>query len=201
MKYFRPLPHPRPLLALLAVNCLPPVLSLFFGLTHRSVILQVVDYETQTSYRLTIQVTDGGSPTLSSTCVLDVRIISVDEFAPVMSVPNFSTNLLETTAVGTVVYHTNATDSDVGKGSAVTYSIPAGNTNDDFFCYSTTGDIIVWNSLDYDTPPQVRLCACRWRVGNGCLSSHQPLWVTVVMVVVWRRWTEVTSPSPNKEFV
>ncbi|PVD25347.1 hypothetical protein C0Q70_15847 [Pomacea canaliculata] len=144
-------------------------------------LAKVVDYETQTSYRLTIQVTDGGSPTLSSTCVLDVRIISVDEFAPVMSVPNFSTNLLETTAVGTVVYHTNATDSDVGKGSAVTYSIPAGNTNDDFFCYSTTGDIIVWNSLDYDTPPQTYNLTVTATDDGGLTGS---MWLHIALVDV-----------------
>ena len=117
----------------------------------------MVDYESQTSFSLTITVKDGGTPTLSSTCRVDVVIISANEFPPVTTVPNFSMTLSETTAIGTTIYDVSATDSDVGNGSVVTYSISSGNTNNDFFCYSDTGAVVVWNTLDYDVPPQVPL--------------------------------------------
>ena len=117
-----------------------------------------MDYESQTSYSLTITVKDGGNPVLSSTCKVQVTIISANEFPPVTTVPNFSMTLAETTAIGTTIYDVDATDNDLGTGSVITYNIISGNTNNDFFCYSTTGAVVVWNTLDFDVPPQVSVC-------------------------------------------
>ncbi|KAL8623685.1 hypothetical protein ACOMHN_046504 [Nucella lapillus] len=128
-----------------------------FGTRGRDLVLDtVVDFETTTSYTLTVTVTDG-APTAfarSSSCTVTVTIHAAGEFPPVLSEANRSINLTETTSIGTVVYKANATDADKGVGASVTFSITSGNTNNDFFLHPNSGDVVVWNRLDYDTPPQ-----------------------------------------------
>ncbi|KAK7101767.1 hypothetical protein V1264_020097 [Littorina saxatilis] len=127
----------------------------FFQISGSDVQLtQPVDYETTKSYTLTIRVEDQGTPPLSSTCRVDVTIVSANEFPPITTDPNQSINLPEITAIGTVVHDVDATDEDQGIGSVITYNITSGNTNSDFFCYASTGEVVVWNALDFDTPPQ-----------------------------------------------
>ncbi|XP_076447693.1 protocadherin Fat 4-like [Babylonia areolata] len=151
-----------------------------FGINGMDLVLaKEADYETQTSYTLTLTVTNtDATPPLSSTCTVHVSILPFDEFPPVLSVPNHSTSLVETTAIGTVVYDADATDADKGLGSSVTFSIISGNTNDDFYCYPDTGVVVVWNQLDYDTPPQSYTLTVEAKDDGGLTGT---MWLKIVL--------------------
>ncbi|XP_076448228.1 protocadherin Fat 4-like [Babylonia areolata] len=118
------------------------------------VLLKEVDHETRTFYYLTLTVSDRGTPSLSSTCHVQVTILGVADHPPVLTLPNYSTTISENTPVGTTIFDANATDLDEGAGSKVRYSIISGNDNNDFFCFPVSGKIIVWNPLDFDSLPQ-----------------------------------------------
>ena len=107
-----------------------------------------LDYETTTSYTLTIQVTDNGPGLLSDTDTITINVIDVNE-APIIAAGgpfNIDENSANNTVVGTV----SATDT---VGETLSYSIVGGNTNNAFKINSVTGVIQVrdTNFIDYET--------------------------------------------------
>ena len=68
---------------------------------------------------------------------------------PVFAKTAYSFSLVETSDLGTTVGTVSATDAD--SGDAVTYAITAGNTKGMFAISNSTGKIIVYNFLDYET--------------------------------------------------
>jgi len=113
-----------------------------------------LNYETNPSFSLTVQVTDNGSPVQSGSGTITVNLTDVNE-APVVSPATFSLaeNSANATAVGTVAY------SDPDTGQTHVYAITAGNTGGAFAINSSTGAITVANSaaLDYETNPSFSL--------------------------------------------
>ena len=49
--------------------------------------LRIIDFEGQNEFNVTVIATDGGLPALASTAVVYVRIINIDEFAPIFDGP------------------------------------------------------------------------------------------------------------------
>ncbi|XP_067663318.1 protocadherin Fat 1-like isoform X2 [Haliotis asinina] len=90
-----------------------------------------LDYETKQVYNITAKAVDGGTPTLVSTCFMNVEVVDVDEN---LSAPHFDTfvdedYVYENKPIGTFVTHVSATDY-VGpseKGGQVGYSIRDGS--------------------------------------------------------------------------
>jgi VCBS repeat-containing protein len=108
----------------------------------------ILDYETQSSYQVTVRVTDSGG--LSQERTFTVTVNDLNE-APVIN--NQSLRVDENVANGTAVGTVLASDADAG--DHLTYAIVAGNTGGAFAIESTTGGITVANraALDYETNP------------------------------------------------
>ena len=64
---------------------------------------KTLDYETATSYTLTVTASDGGSPALSSTSDITVTITDVNDNTPVCSPAVYSPDVLESSATGATV--------------------------------------------------------------------------------------------------
>ncbi|KAL8582002.1 hypothetical protein ACOMHN_027983 [Nucella lapillus] len=127
-----------------------------FGVQGLNLVLKKeVNFEANSSYSLTLKVKDGGTPPLSSTCRANIVIVSKADHPPMLTLPNYSTTLKEDTAPGTTIYDAEARDLDVGAGSVVTYSLVSGNEAGDFFILPATGEVLIWNPLDYDTLPRL----------------------------------------------
>jgi len=109
-----------------------------------------LDFETNPSFSLTVQVTDDGSPALSGTAAVTIHIADTSE-PPVVNPATFTVaeNSPNGTAVGTVTF----TDGDTGQTH--TFSILSGNTGGTFAINPSTGAITVANSaaLDFETTP------------------------------------------------
>ena len=102
------------------------------------------DYPNTTSYSLTVQATDGTTPSSQT--------VAVTVTAPP---PTFSSSatasVSETATVGTTVLDVNATKASGGSADTnITYSITAGNTGSAFAINSSTGVITVSGALDYE---------------------------------------------------
>ncbi|MCL5279171.1 MAG: cadherin domain-containing protein [Planctomycetes bacterium] len=112
----------------------------------------ILDYETKSSYQVTVRVTDSGG--LSQERTFTVAVNNLNE-APLVNDQSFwvDENAVDGAVVGTVLA------SDVDAGDRLTYSIAAGNTDGAFAINSTTGQITVANrtALDYETRPALYL--------------------------------------------
>jgi hypothetical protein len=108
---------------------------------------QNFDFETTTSYSILVRVSDGGTPSLSTTATVKVDITDYNENSPVFGSASYSFSLSETTAVAVTVFTIAATDDDTSQ--SVTYKFDPSNTN--FEIDSNTGDILLTSKLDFDT--------------------------------------------------
>ncbi|MEO6196034.1 MAG: cadherin domain-containing protein [Thermoanaerobaculia bacterium] len=113
-----------------------------------------LDFETNPSFSLTVQVTDDGSPVLSDTAAVTINLADTSE-PPVVNPATFAVaeNSPNGTGVGTVTF----TDGDTGQTH--TFSILGGNTGGTFAIDPSTGVITVANSaaLDFETTPTFSL--------------------------------------------
>jgi hypothetical protein len=109
-----------------------------------------LDYETLASYVLTIKVMDNGSPVKSTSAIIAVNIVNVNE-APVITSKTYSIaeNSQDHTFLGKII----ASDPDLGQ--TLNYSILSGNIGNVFNIDNSgsvnTGYIEVVGLLDYET--------------------------------------------------
>lgn len=73
-----------------------------------------MDREEQEVFNLTVVAVDHGSPQLSTSQVLSVRVIDVNDEAPVFQRTEFEATVLENKGPGTSVLTVTATDRDQG---------------------------------------------------------------------------------------
>ncbi|HEX7151336.1 MAG TPA: cadherin domain-containing protein [Thermoanaerobaculia bacterium] len=137
-----------------------------------------LDFETTSSFALTVQVSDGGTPNLSDTEVITINVNDVNE-APVVTAATFP--LAENTPNGTAVGTVTATDPD---GHTLTFAITGGNTNGAFAINGATGQITVANSaaLDFETTPVFSLTVSATDNGAPVLSASNTITINLTDV-------------------
>ncbi|XP_023258330.1 protocadherin-16-like [Seriola lalandi dorsalis] len=108
-------------------------------------ILKALDREEQEVFNLTIVAEDQGIPQLSTSQVLCVQVIDVNDEAPVFQRAEFETQVLENRGPGTTVLTVTATDRDQGSNGQVTYG---GVTEEGFIINPVTGAITTTKELD-----------------------------------------------------
>ena len=101
-----------------------------------------LDYETATSYELTVVADDG---TYASTEVITISVADVNE-APTLSATVAFNAFLENTATGTTIATSAATDPEAG---AISYSLSG--TGSENFSISSDGTVTLVSGLDYET--------------------------------------------------
>lgn len=137
-------------------------------------LVNTVDFETLSTYALTISASDG---TASTSAAVTVSIIDIDETnAP--TIPNQGFSLEENAEQGATVGNIFATDPN---GDALTYTISAGNALDAFLLNSNTGELTVNNpeAFDFETMPSFVLSVI---VSDGTLTASAAITVTVLDV-------------------
>ncbi|XP_070557466.1 protocadherin Fat 4-like [Ptychodera flava] len=108
----------------------------------------VLDLETTEFYTLVIHAIDGGSPRLTGTTTVYVRVTGINDNDPVFSPVVQSTSVNEDTAIGTSIYSILATDPDRHQDGSLYYKIVSGNDDNMFGVNSANGKIYVANNLD-----------------------------------------------------
>lgn len=119
-----------------------------------------LDYETRTSYNITITICDGAFPPLCTDCQVEVAILDANDNDPVFNPPTeFSVvetaSVLPPTQVGCI----NGTDADSGKNAEIMYTFIESECTIDnpFQINSTTGCIEVCRDLDYESDTSYNL--------------------------------------------
>ncbi len=138
-----------------------------------------LDYETTTSYSLTIQATDG---TNTDNATVSISVTNVNDNSPVIS--NATATIAENAANNTAVVNIDDdnTSSDLdADGETISYSITAGNGDGVFGINSSTGAITVVNNskLDYETTTSYSLSV---QATDGTNTDNATVTVTVTNV-------------------
>ena len=107
--------------------------------------LSELDFEQQREHNVSIEAKDGGTPALSSTILLTIRLKNVNDERPYFTTPNYTASLSETINPGTFVLAVNATDKDTPV-SDLTYEL-VGTLS---FTIDSTGAIRTSAELDYE---------------------------------------------------
>ncbi len=87
------------------------------------VLKNSLDREIQGEHSLILSAVDGGNPPKSGTLVIEVRVLDMNDNAPVFSQPLYNSRLSENAALGTSVIKIAATDVDEGANGQITYYI------------------------------------------------------------------------------
>ena len=105
-----------------------------------------LDRETQDSYIFQVFAVDFGSPALSSSAMVVIRLEDVNDNAPAFENVEYITRLLENSPLQQPVDAVLATDIDTGSNGEISYSIP--DSSVPFSIDARTGVIVVSGLLD-----------------------------------------------------
>ncbi|XP_008064548.1 protocadherin gamma-A2-like [Carlito syrichta] len=116
------------------------------------VLERALDREEEAVHHLVLVASDGGDPVLSGTSRIRVKVLDVNDNAPVFTQPEYRVSVPENMPVGTRILTVTATDADEGHNAQVTYfrEKTPGETSEVFELKSTTGDITIIKNLDYE---------------------------------------------------
>ncbi|NXS63367.1 CAD23 protein, partial [Brachypteracias leptosomus] len=116
-----------------------------------------LDRENIPFYNLTIAAQDRGVPPLSSTILVGIRVLDINDNDPVLLNLPMNLTLSENTPVSSFVTRVLARDTDKGPNSLLTFDITAGNTENAFYINSTSGIVFVNRPLDRERVAEYRL--------------------------------------------
>ena len=148
-------------------------------------VTEDLDYETATSYSFAVICENASDPNITGTGMVQINILPVNEFEPVLSRNSFQTTIFESAAVGTTIaanepglsrpgvgpLRYTVTDGDDGPDGNITFTLSEGsqdNTeNARFFDLNfITGSLVLRQRLDVDNIPNafdrvaLRITAC-----------------------------------------
>ncbi|ROL53145.1 Protocadherin-16 [Anabarilius grahami] len=121
------------------------------------VICDTLDRETTDTYSLIVTVTDKGSPPLNSSAVVSVKVLDINDNAPVFSNPEYHAQVTENSPIGTALIHISASDPDQGANGTLAYNIISGNSWGLIRVDSATGVLEVNGTLDYEENKKITL--------------------------------------------
>jgi hypothetical protein len=142
------------------------------GMNQLILTAGVLDFETKSSYNVTVRVTDAGGLTFDQPFTVTVNDL-VENTAPVVNDQSFAID--ENSGNGSSVGMVAATDAE---GNTLSFSITGGNTGGAFAINSGTGAITVANSqaLDFETTPSFALTV---QVSDGALTDTATITVNL----------------------
>uniref|UniRef100_U3JJJ3 Protocadherin gamma subfamily C, 4 n=1 Tax=Ficedula albicollis TaxID=59894 RepID=U3JJJ3_FICAL len=155
------------------------------GSYYRVVTAREFYREQVSEYNVTVRAADGGSPALQSSAVLALRVLDVNDNAPVFAEERYSARLAENNAAGALVLTVRATDADWGQNARVRYRLSEGRVrgaplSSYVSVQAETGALYALRSLDYEQVRELRLWVRAEDGGAPALSSN----VSVLLLVV-----------------
>ena len=113
------------------------------------------DREETRFFTLVVEATDNGIPVqLSSTVEIVVEISDANDNHPYWPYPYMYARVYENAPVGKLVIQLPAADPDNGINSTIHFTLSSGNDQGKFNLTSTTGEITVADSLNYEDPTE-----------------------------------------------
>ncbi|NWV69502.1 PCDG7 protein, partial [Malurus elegans] len=151
----------------------------------RVVTARELDREQVSEYTVTVRAADGGSPPLQSSAVLALRVLDVNDNAPVFAQERYSARLAENNAAGALVLTVRASDADWGQNARVRYRLSEGRVrgaplSSYVSVQAETGALYALRSFDYEQVRELELWVRAEDGGAPALSSN----VSVRLLIV-----------------
>ncbi|XP_030224419.1 protocadherin alpha-2 isoform X6 [Gadus morhua] len=107
------------------IGSVPFSLKLNYKNEYSMIVDGVLDREITYQYNITIAATDEGTPPISSTSLVVVKLSDVNDNPPRFREPVYNVYVTENDRVGDVIYKVTAFDPDVNENAQITYSLQA----------------------------------------------------------------------------
>ncbi|XP_054024585.1 protocadherin gamma-A10-like [Dryobates pubescens] len=155
------------------------------GSYYSVVTTRQLDREEVSEYNVTVRAADGGSPSLWSSTVLTLRVLDVNDNAPVFSEASYSARLPENNAAGALVLTVRARDADWGQNARVRYRLGEGRVRGAALSsyvsvQAETGALYALRSFDYEEVREVGLWVLAEDGGSPALSSNVSVRIVIV---------------------
>ncbi|XP_050167802.1 protocadherin beta-16-like [Myiozetetes cayanensis] len=159
-------------------------ISLLASNAYALVTSGVLDREQVSEYNVTVRARDGGSPALSASKTLFVRLLDVNDNAPIFAQEIYTMAMSENEPAGTSLGRLRATDADAGENARVRYAIeapPAGTPAAASFVSvdAESGTVRTLRPLDYEKVHAFELVVCATDGGSPPLSTQALLRIVV----------------------
>uniref|UniRef100_I3KZV5 Cadherin domain-containing protein n=1 Tax=Oreochromis niloticus TaxID=8128 RepID=I3KZV5_ORENI len=147
------------------------------------VLQKALDREKQASIQLLLTAIDGGSPPNTGTSEIEVRVLDINDNAPVFSSTLYKIKTLENSPIGTTIFTLNATDADEGTNGEIVYSLRSKDQDhilDIFQIDPETGVISVKAKIDYEERKAFEIRAEARDKGQPPMAAHSKVLVEVI---------------------
>ncbi|XP_015266169.1 PREDICTED: protocadherin beta-16-like [Gekko japonicus] len=164
---------------------LPFMLKVSVNNYYQLVTQQPLDRERVSEYNITITATDWGSPRLTSTRIINVRISDVNDNAPVFEKSTYEMQLWENNIPGLLIGLVQARDLDTEQNAKVAYSLLPGKVSDQpvssyISINSETGNLYAIRSVDYEQVKDFQVTVSAVDSGSPPLSSKVIVRVLII---------------------
>uniref|UniRef100_A0A3Q3B0V6 Protocadherin gamma-C3 n=1 Tax=Kryptolebias marmoratus TaxID=37003 RepID=A0A3Q3B0V6_KRYMA len=132
----------------------------------------IVDYEKGTSYHVTVQARDGGSPAMEGSCNVIVDITDENDNAPELTLTSLNSPIREDSVTGTVIALISAKDLDSGINGQVTLTIHQGLPFKLNSAFSMHYSLITSDRMDRETVPEYTVVITATDAGSPPISSQ-----------------------------
>ncbi|CAL1532448.1 unnamed protein product, partial [Lymnaea stagnalis] len=140
---------------------------------------KVLDRETQDTHVVRILARDGGSPPLSATATVTVKVLDVNDVTPQFFQLNYKFSTPENAPAGTVIGAVSAFDLDLREGGDVRFSMSPSVPESDKFQVSADGTITTLVPLDREVRDAYHFSVVASDNGRPRLSSQAEVQVFV----------------------
>ncbi|XP_068963468.1 protocadherin gamma-A10-like [Petaurus breviceps papuanus] len=123
------------------------------GTKYAELVLEkTLDREEQAEHQLLLVATDGGDPARTGETQIRIRVLDVNDNAPLFQLSLYEVSVPEDVQVGTVVVRVQATDRDEGSNAEIIYSLIKLSEASSllFQIGSASGELRVVGSLDFE---------------------------------------------------
>uniref|UniRef100_A0A3B4E9G9 FAT atypical cadherin 1a n=1 Tax=Pygocentrus nattereri TaxID=42514 RepID=A0A3B4E9G9_PYGNA len=151
-------------------------------------VLEPLDRETTDHYTLNITVYDLGLPQKSSSHILEISVLDVNDNGPEFLEHEYSVDIREDSAAGTDIIQLEATDKDLGINGEVSYSFLT--KTDKFDINEETGIVTVKSPLDREVNPCFAL-----KVAAYDKATHDPQLMSTVILNVMLEDVNDNAPT------
>ncbi|XP_036605613.1 protocadherin alpha-3-like [Trichosurus vulpecula] len=147
------------------------------------VLRKQLDREETPELHLLLTVTDGGKPELTGAVRLLITVLDVNDNAPEFDKTVYKVKLLENASNGAPVIQLNATDSDEGLNSQITYSFTSDislDVDDKFHIDPVSGVIKVKGRIDFEEIKLYKIQVEATDKGTPQLAGHCRVMVEIL---------------------
>uniref|UniRef100_UPI0037E77028 protocadherin alpha-8-like n=1 Tax=Semicossyphus pulcher TaxID=241346 RepID=UPI0037E77028 len=146
------------------------------GQSYSLVTKDILDKETTPMYTISITAKDLGSPALSSTKVIHVDVIDVNDNRPLFTESPYTFYVFENNRAGMSIFSVSAADADEDENAAVAYSLdrksPGPTVTSFLNINEANGTISALKSFDFETVKTFHFQVVATDSGTPSLSSN-----------------------------